>query len=223
MIDDVTIAASVLAGDPGNPAASARAAARAGVDWIHCDVMDGHFVPNLTFGPATVAALRDAVSLPLDVHLMVRDPDRWIEPFAAAGVDWLSVHPEATDHLHRTLQRIREAGVRPAVVLNPATPLVTLTHVLADVDMVVVMTVNPGFSGQRFLGSLLPKIRECRAMIATAGHPVRLAVDGGLDADTVRAAAGAGGDVLVAGSAVFGGNDPDTGVRLLREGLTDTA
>jgi len=213
------VAASILAADLAHLADAVSAAAAGGVDWIHLDVMDGHFVPNLGLGPDVTAAVRKLTDLPLDVHLMVSEPERWIEPFARAGADRIGVQAEAATHLHRTLQQIREAGLRPSVVLNPATPPVVLDHVLDLVDMILVMTVNPGFSGQDFLPAMLAKVRRCRAMIADSGRPIRLAVDGGVEPGNVSELVAAGADVLVAGSAIFGSGDPAAGVRRLRAGI----
>jgi len=213
------ISASILAADFGRLAAEVEAVVAAGADWIHVDVMDGHFVPNLTLGPDVTAAVRAVTDRPLDVHLMVDQPDRWIEPFAAAGADWLGVQVEAATHLHRVVQQIGEAGARASVVLNPATPLTAIENMLGDVDMVLIMTVNPGFSGQDFLASMLPKVRRCREMIDAAGRDVRLAVDGGVGPGNIADLARAGADVFVAGSAIFGGGDPADGIRRLRRSL----
>lgn len=201
------LSASILSADFGNLAEEVKAVERAGTDWIHVDVMDGHFVPNITIGPDVVKAIRAVTALPLDVHLMIEKPERYIEAFIRAGADYLGVHAEVSPHLHRTVQRIRELGARPVVTLNPSTPLCAVEHVLGDIDMVLLMTVNPGFGGQKFIRSMLPKIRRCREMIDGMRLPVLLEVDGGVNRDTIDDLVDAGVDVFVAGSAVFAGND----------------
>jgi len=184
-----------------------RTVEAAGADWIHIDVMDGHFVPNITMGPLVVEAVRRVTKLPLDVHLMIETPDRYIADFARAGADLITVQVETCVHLHRSVQLIREAGVRPGVVLNPATPLATIEWVLADVDFVLVMSVNPGFGGQQFIPSSLEKIAQLRMMIQTRGLSTLIQVDGGVNAGTIGEVAAAGADVFVAGSAIFGSPD----------------
>ena len=206
MHQELRIAASVLAADFSRLGEEVRAIADAGADWLHVDVMDGHFVPNLTIGAGVVAALRPHGALPFDVHLMVSPVDPYIEPFAEAGADSITVHAEAGPHLHRTLQRIRGAGKRAGVALNPATPAHAVEPVLGDVDLVLVMSVNPGFGGQRFIPSQLDKIGAVRALIDSGGRSVDLAVDGGIDERTAGLAAAAGANVLVAGSASFAGD-----------------
>jgi ribulose-phosphate 3-epimerase len=210
------LSASILSADFGRLAEEVKAVEQAGTDWIHVDVMDGHFVPNITIGPDVVRAIRKTTTLPLDVHLMIEKPERYLREFAEAGADWLGVHVEVSPHLHRTLQSIRELGAHPVVTLNPATPLCTIEPVLPEVDMVLLMTVNPGFGGQKFIGSVLPKIRECREMIDRLQLPVLLEVDGGVNEDTAEELAAAGVDVFVAGSAVFGGGDYVKNIRILR-------
>jgi ribulose-phosphate 3-epimerase len=204
---DVLVAPSILSADFGALAAEIRAVERAGADWIHVDVMDGRFVPNITIGPLVVGAARAATKLPLDVHLMIVEPDQHLEAFAKAGADLIVVHSEACVHLHRTLQRIRDLGARPGVAFNPATPLSTLPVVLDLVDLVLLMTVNPGFGGQQFIPAVLPKIREARAMIDAGGRPVDLEVDGGVGPETAWRVVEAGANVLVAGNAVFKNGD----------------
>ena len=200
----VKIAPSILSADFGRLAEEVRACQEGGADWIHVDVMDGHFVPNITIGPAVTAAVRRATDLPVDVHLMIEDPDRYLEDFADAGADLLTVHQETCLHLHRTLTRIRELGVRAGVAVNPATPVDVLREVLPYADLVLVMTVNPGFGGQRYIPTMTGKITSVRAMILEGGWETELQVDGGVAPDTAGTVAQAGASVLVAGSAVFG-------------------
>ncbi|HEY8498136.1 MAG TPA: ribulose-phosphate 3-epimerase [Limnochordales bacterium] len=185
-------------------------------DWLHVDVMDGHFVPNLTVGPPVVQALRRVTSLPLDVHLMVEAPDRWVEPFARAGADRLTVHVEATAHLDRVLRQIRELGLHPGVALNPATPVASLEYVLELVDQVLVMTVNPGFGGQRLLPAMVRKVAEVRELVAARGLTCEVVVDGGVDEETAPRLVAAGASVLVAGTSVFGDPDPSAALARLR-------
>lgn len=217
------LSASILSADFGQLAEEIHRAEAAGVDWIHVDVMDGHFVPNLTIGPPVVKAIRRVTKLPLDVHLMIDRPERYLEDFVQAGADWLGIHAEATIHLERQLRRIRELGAKAAVTLNPATPLDTLEYVLDAVDMVLLMTVNPGFSGQKFIRATLPKIRRLREMIDRRGLNVLLEVDGGVQLDTVDELVEAGVDVFVSGSGIFKDNDVSDNVRRLRERLNREA
>ena len=201
----VRIAPSILASDFGRLAEQVVEAEEAGVDWIHVDVMDGHFVPNITIGPAITEAVRRATRLPVDVHLMIEEPDRYIQAFADAGADYLTVHQETCPHLHRTIQRIRAAGVRPGVALNPATPVDVAAPILPDIDLLLVMSVNPGFGGQAFIPSALGRLARARELLdARGGEDMALEVDGGIDATTAPRVAGAGADVLVAGSAIYG-------------------
>jgi ribulose-phosphate 3-epimerase len=198
------IAPSILSADFGRLAEEVRAVEAAGADWIHVDVMDGRFVPNITIGPVVVEAVRRATSLPLDVHLMIEEPERYVDDFARAGADILTVHVEACRHLHRVIQQIRAAGKRPSVVLNPATPLVTVEHVLGDVAMVLLMSVNPGFGGQAFIPSVVPKIRALRRMLDERGlGGVDIEVDGGIKVENVDVVASAGANVIVSGSGIF--------------------
>lgn len=201
------IAPSLLSADFARLAETIAKVEEAGADWLHLDIMDGHFVPNLTFGPPVVSAIRKVSALPLDVHLMVTNPAEMIEAFAAAGADWLTVHVETEPHLHRLVARIRELGVRPAVALNPSTPLGTLEEILGELDMVLVMSVNPGFGGQKFIPASIEKIRRLKNNICLTHRPILIQVDGGINPSTSRQVRQAGADVLVAGSAVFGSDD----------------
>jgi ribulose-phosphate 3-epimerase len=208
----IRIAPSILSADFARLGAEVEAIDRGGADYIHVDVMDGHFVPNLTIGPIVVEAVRKVTQRPLDVHLMIENADRWVGEFAKAGADLIGVQVEACPHLHRTIGAIRELGKRACVVLNPHTPLESIKWVLGDVHMVLLMSVNPGFGGQKFIASALPKITELRRMIVDGGHDVDIEVDGGIKLDNVAAVAAAGANVLVAGSAVFG--TPDYGATI---------
>jgi ribulose-phosphate 3-epimerase len=203
-VSTLRIAPSILSADFGKLAEEVRAVEAAGADWIHVDVMDGRFVPNITIGPLIVRAVRAATKLPVDVHLMIVEPERYVEDFRKAGADWISVHVEASPHLHRTLQQLRALGARAGAVLNPHTSEESIRHVLGDLDLVLVMSVNPGFGGQSFIPSALPKLRALREAIDRQGLAVELEVDGGVHAGTAAQVVEAGARVLVAGSAVFG-------------------
>lgn len=211
------IAPSILSADFARLGEEVRALEAGGADLVHVDVMDNHYVPNLTLGPMVCAAIRPHVSLPIDVHLMVEPVDALALEFARAGADIITFHPEASRHVDRSLQSIRDAGCRAGLVLNPATPLAWLDHLMDRLDMILLMSVNPGFGGQGFIGSTLPKLRAVRQRIdahrAAGGQPIWLEVDGGVKIDNIRDIADAGADTFVAGSAVFGAPDPDGGYR----------
>jgi ribulose-phosphate 3-epimerase len=212
----VQISPSLLSCDFGRLAEEVRAVEAAGADLIHVDVMDGRFVPNITIGPVVVEAIKRAATRPLDVHLMIVEPEKYIEAFAAAGGDILTVHVEASPHLHRTLQLIRHVGAKPSVVLNPSTPLSAIEEVLGDVEMVLLMSVNPGFGGQGFIEATVDKVRRLRGMLDARGLSVDIEVDGGINAETSKRVVEAGATVLVAGSYVFGAKDYAQAIRSLR-------
>jgi ribulose-phosphate 3-epimerase len=220
MTPPVRVAPSILSADFGRLAEEVRAVEAAGADVIHVDVMDGRFVPNITIGPLIVKAVRAATKLPVDVHLMIVEPERYVDEFAKAGADSISVHLEASPHLHRTVQHIKGLGKRAAVALNPHTPIDGLDVVLPDLDMVLIMSVNPGFGGQKFIGGVVPKIAALRAEIVRRGLRTEIEVDGGIAPDTVAEVARAGANVFVAGSAVFGapGGDYRGAIAALRAG-----
>ena len=203
----IKIAPSILAADFSKLAEEVKAVEEAGAKLIHIDVMDGHFVPNITMGPIVVDALRPVTNLPLDVHLMIENPDQYIEEFVNAGADYITVHVEACRHLHRTIQLIRSLGAKPGVVLNPHTPVETIKHVLEDIDLVLLMTVNPGFGGQKFIHSVVPKIETLAGMIKEKNLNVEIEIDGGINAETIKPCAQAGASIFVAGSAIYGQED----------------
>ena len=211
------LAPSILSADFGRLADQIAGAERGGAGVIHVDVMDGRFVPNITVGPLVVKAVRRATVLPVDVHLMIEEADRYLDAFVDAGASWISVHVEAMPHLQRAVARLRERRVRAGVALNPATPLSTLDEVLPELDYVLVMSVNPGFGGQAFLPSIFEKLRRLRGEVRERRLSTQIEVDGGVDAGNARVVVDAGADILVAGSAVFGDGDPETGARRLVE------
>jgi len=198
------IAPSILSADFSKLGEEILAVEAAGADWIHIDVMDGHFVPNITIGPGPIQSLRKITRLPFDVHLMIENPERYIDAFADAGSDVITVHVEAARHLHRIIAHIRERGIKAGVSLNPATPLVQVEPILNDVDVLLIMTVNPGFGGQKFINSALPKIRKAREMVNSTAHNVAIEVDGGVTLDNIKSIAEAGADIIIAGASVFG-------------------
>jgi ribulose-phosphate 3-epimerase len=211
------IAPSLLSADFARLAEEVREMERLGADWLHVDVMDGHFVPNITIGPLVVKAIRQHTSLPLDVHLMITDPDRYVDDFAKAGADIITVHAEATVHLHRTLQKIKQTGTKAGVALNPATPLYELEHVLSEIDLFLLMSVNPGFGGQRFIPNVLPKIERLNEWLKASGLEAEIEVDGGINAENAALVKNAGATVLVAGSFIFGAEDRQRAVQLLKD------
>jgi ribulose-phosphate 3-epimerase len=213
------IAPSILASDFAKLGEEIQDVENAGADYIHVDVMDGHFVPNITIGPLIVDAIRPKTSLPLDVHLMIENPDQYIEAFAKAGSNIITVHQEACPHLHRTIQLIKSNGVKAGVVINPATPAESIKPVLADVDLVLLMTVNPGFGGQSFIESVIPKIRQVSEWREELGLSFEIEVDGGVKAETAAICADSGADVLVAGSAIFNQSDRKEAIDLIRRSL----
>ena len=212
----IRLAPSILAADFAKLGDEIAAAARGGADLIHVDVMDGHFVPNLTIGPPVVRSIRKVTALPLDVHLMIMDPDKYLEAFVDAGANLISVHVEVLPHLHRTVSQIKKLGAQAGVVLNPSTPVMVLEDIAADVDFVLVMSVNPGFGGQVFIPHSVPKIRAVRALLDRAGNPAPIEVDGGIDLTTVASVVGAGARMIVAGNAIFGGGHAEGAARELR-------
>ena len=216
MTRPLKIAPSILSADFSRLGEEVRAVEAAGADYVHVDVMDGRFVPNITLGPVVVEAVKRVKKLPLDVHLMIVEPEKYVEAFAKAGADILAVHVEACTHLHRTVQQVRAAGAKPAVVLNPATPLSTLEDILPDVEMVLLMSVNPGFGGQSFIPQVMDKVRRLRAMLDARGLDVDVEVDGGIHAGNAGQVVAAGANVLVAGNAVFKAQDYAGAISALR-------
>jgi len=212
----VTIAPSLLAADFADLRGQIALAEQGGADWLHLDVMDGQFVPNITIGPPVIRALRRCTSLPFDVHLMIQNPDRYLEEFRSAGADSITVHFETCPHLHGTVQKIKSLGALAGVCVNPATPESLLSGILADADMILIMTVNPGFGGQSFIRASVEKIRRTAAMVRSAHPGIHLEVDGGIDLTTARSVVDAGADVLVAGQSIFGSRDIPSAVRALR-------
>ena len=219
MASPVKIAPSILASDFSRLQEQIKSAEDGKCDWIHLDIMDGHFVPNISFGPPVVASVRTCTKLTLDTHLMISEPDRYLEAFRKAGADRITVHQEACTHLNRTLNRIREIGAKSGVAINPATPVSLLTDVLGDVDLILVMTVNPGFGGQEYLPATEEKIRQLRSMIDSSGRNIELEVDGGIDPATAPRAVAAGATVLVAGTSVFRQKDIPAAIQALRKAV----
>ena len=217
------IAPSILSADGSRLGEEIAAVEAAGADWIHIDVMDGHFVPNLTIGPGLVASIRKTTKLPFDVHLMIENPERYIDDFTKAGADGITLHVEATVHLHRAIAMIREKGLKAGVSLNPATPLVQIEPILPDIDLLLIMTVNPGFGGQKFIEGSLSRIRQAQQMIRAMAPGVLLEVDGGVTLKNIRSIADAGADVLVAGSAIFGSGDYPATIAAMKTLLTAPA
>jgi ribulose-phosphate 3-epimerase len=217
MSKNIQIAPSILSADFSRLGEEIRAVDRAGCDIIHIDVMDGHFVPNITIGPLIVQAARAVTRKVLDVHLMITDADKYVDAFASAGADWITVHVEACNHLHRTVSRIKELGKKAGVVLNPATSLSTLDYILEEVDLVMLMSVNPGFGGQSFIPSTLAKIRQLRQRIDAMNLEVDIEIDGGISENTIRNVAEAGANIFVAGSAVYGSNDYEQTITSLKK------
>ena len=214
------IAPSILSADFTRLGEEVKRVEQAGADYIHIDVMDGHFVPNITIGPMIVKAVRRVTELPLDVHLMISNPDFFVEEFVKAGADMITVHAEAVNHLHRSIQCISKAGARPAVSLNPASPLQLIEYVLDDLGMVLLMTVNPGFGGQAFIPEVIPKIERLREIIDKRGLDIELEVDGGIGPQTIGSVSSAGANVFVAGSAIFHSDNYAETIRLMREGMS---
>jgi ribulose-phosphate 3-epimerase len=215
------IAPSILSADFSRLGDEVRAVEEAGADYIHIDVMDGHFVPNITVGPMIVKAVREITPLPLDVHLMITDPDHFIDEFVRSGADILTVQTEALVHAHRTIQHIKGQGARASISLNPATPLNGLEYILEDLDMVLLMTVNPGFGGQKFIPSVVPKIRRLREMVVERGCSVEIEVDGGIGPETIGLVSAAGADVFVAGSAIFYSENYAETIRAMRDHMVE--
>jgi ribulose-phosphate 3-epimerase len=216
------IAPSILSADFSKLGEEMREVEACGADLIHCDVMDGHFVPNITIGPMVIKALSKVTKLPLDVHLMIEKPERYIKEFIEAGSNMLTIHVEATTHLQRHIQHIKEQGVKAGVSLNPSTPLDALNYILGEADFVLIMTVNPGFGGQKFLRSMLPKIKQLRKMINEKGLSAEIEVDGGIGVENIKDASQAGADIFVAGNAIFGSGDYRKTIQAMRERIKDS-
>jgi ribulose-phosphate 3-epimerase len=212
----VKIAPSILSADFSKLGSEIIEVEKGGADYIHVDVMDGHFVPNITIGPLIVEAIRPVTKLPLDVHLMIENPDHYIEAFAKAGADYITVHVEACRHLHRTIQLIKSFGVKAGVVLNPATPVESIQHIIGDIHMVLLMSVNPGFGGQKFIPETLPKIRKVKKMAMQKGLDIEIEIDGGVNPETAKQCKEAGATVLVAGSAIYNKKDYAKAISLIR-------
>jgi ribulose-phosphate 3-epimerase len=212
----VKIAPSILSADFSKLGEEIIAVEKGGADYIHVDVMDGHFVPNITIGPLIVEAIRPITKLPLDVHLMIENPDQYIEAFAKAGADYITVHVEACRHLHRTIQNIKSFGIKAGVVLNPATAVESIQHIIGDIDMVLLMSVNPGFGGQKFIPEVLPKIRKVKEMAEQKGLEIEIEIDGGVNSETAKQCMEAGATVLVAGSAIYNEEDYAKAISLIR-------
>ena len=221
--DGVQIAPSILSANFADLGRDIAAIERGGADLIHIDVMDGRFVPNITIGQPVVRAIKRVATCPLDVHLMIEDPDRYVDDFVDAGADMLSVHIEVTPHLHRTIEHIRSLGIKAGVVLNPSTPVSALEEVASALDFVLVMTVNPGFSGQAFIRQGLDKVRRVREALTRAGSPAHIEIDGGIDASTAVEAVAAGASILVAGKAIFSASDAEAATRALRSAADSAA
>jgi ribulose-phosphate 3-epimerase len=211
------IAPSILSADLASLADEVKQVIEAGADWIHVDVMDGHFVPNITIGPVVIKALKKVVSIPLDVHLMIENADQYLDAFIEAGADILTVQAEACTHLHRTVHAIKERGIRPGVALNPATPLESLAYILPDIDLVMIMTVNPGFGGQEFIPTMLPKIERLKGIITKQKLTVEIEVDGGIKVENIREVSRRGADIFVAGSGIFGTRDRKETIKKMRK------
>lgn len=212
----IKIAPSILSANFATLGEDIKDVELGGADYIHVDVMDGHFVPNITIGPLVVDAIRPITKLPLDVHLMIENPDQYIPEFAKAGADIITVHVEACRHLHRTIQLIKEQGIKAGVVLNPSTPVDTIKHIIADIDMVLLMTVNPGFGGQAFISSVVPKIKEVREMANELNLELDIEVDGGINEETAKICIEAGANVLVAGSFIYGSSNRGEAIKMIR-------
>jgi len=213
----IKIAPSILAADFSKLGEEIKEVEQGGADYIHIDVMDGHFVPNITIGPLVVEAVRPLTKLPLDVHLMIENPDQYIPAFVHAGADIISVHVEACPHLHRTIHMVKDLGVKVGVVLNPATPVDTIKHIIADVDLVLLMTVNPGFGGQSFIEPVMNKVKEVKRLVDALGKDIDIEIDGGVNPETAKLCVEAGANVLVAGSAVYGKDNRKEAIETIRQ------